>query len=129
MVQLNILSGKQAGRQTLVRRFPFRVGRAAGNDLQLEDDGVWDEHLTLEFPAGEKFVVRTAPGALAALNHQPLQSATLRNGDLLGLGSVQLQFWLAATRQRGLRWREALVWALLAAVTLVQLGLIYRLNR
>ena len=129
MVQLNILTGKQAGRQMLVRHFPFRVGRTAGNDLQLEDDGVWDEHLTLEFPAAEKFVARTAPGALAALNHQPLQTATLRNGDLLGLGSVQLRFWLAATRQRGLRLREALVWALLAAVTLVQLGLVYRLNR
>jgi pSer/pThr/pTyr-binding forkhead associated (FHA) protein len=113
----------------LVRRFPFRVGRAAGSDLQLEDDGIWDEHLVLEFPGAEKFVMRTAPGAMAVINHQPLQTATLRNGDLLGLGSVKLQFWLAATRQRGLRLREALVWALLAAVTLVQLGLIYRLNR
>ena len=45
MVQLNILSGKKAGTRTVARHFPFRIGRAAGNELQLEDDGVWDQHL------------------------------------------------------------------------------------
>ena len=39
MVQLGILTGKQAGNQMIVRRFPFRIGRAPGNHLRLDDDG------------------------------------------------------------------------------------------
>jgi len=118
MVQLSILSGKMAGRQTRVRRFPFSIGRAADSDLPLDDDGVWERHLTLEFQPPDKIVMQTAAGALVTLN-----------GDLLTLGSVRLQFWLAPTRQRSLKLRESLVWTLLAVVTLTQLGLIYWLSR
>ena len=50
------------------------------------------------------------------VNHQPVQTALLRNGDVITLGSVKLRFWLAAAQQRGLRLREGFVWALLAAV-------------
>jgi len=128
MVQLCILSGKKAGNQTVVRRFPFSIGRSAGNDLLLDDDGIWEKHLTLEFQGREQFVVQTAAGALVALNQQSVQSAPLRNGDILSLGSVKLQFWLAATSQRSLKLRESMVWSLLAAVTAAQLALIYWLS-
>lgn len=124
MIQLNVLSGKKAGNQTVVRRFPFRVGRAPGNHLQLEDDGVWDRHLALEFQGGG-FNLVVAPDALAAVNGEPFQNQTLRNGDIITLGSVKLQFWLAAARQRGLRLRELFVWTLIAAVTVGQFALIY----
>jgi hypothetical protein len=53
----------------------------------------------------------------------------LRNGDRLGLGSVQLRFWLAETRQRGLRVREGLAWSCVVVVTLGQLALLYWLLR
>ena len=129
MVQLSILSGKMAGRQTRVRRFPFSIGRAADSDLPLDDDGVWERHLTLEFQPPDKIVMQTAAGALVNLNQAPTLDGSLRNGDLLTLGSVRLQFWLAPTRQRSLKLRESLVWTLLAVVTLTQLGLIYWLSR
>ncbi len=129
MVQLNILSGKKAGTQAAARRFPFRIGRAAGNELQLEDDGVWDRHLALDFTRQNGFTLSTAPNALATVNGEPVQTATLRNGDVIALGSARLQFWLAAARQRSLRLREAFVWVLLIAVTLVQFALIYWLIR
>jgi pSer/pThr/pTyr-binding forkhead associated (FHA) protein len=128
MVQFNILSGKMAGNQTIVRHFPFRVGRSDSNDLKLDDDGVWNEHLTLDFSTGEKYVVQAATGALVSVNHENLKTGTLRNGDLISVGSVKIQFWLAATHQRSLKLRETLVWGLLAAVTLFQLLLIYQLN-
>jgi pSer/pThr/pTyr-binding forkhead associated (FHA) protein len=127
MVELHILAGKQAGSQSVVRRFPFRIGRAGGNDLQLTDDGAWDQHLTLEFHRREGFRLVTAPNALVMVNSKPAESALLRNGDLITIGSVKLQFWLAAARQRGLRSREGFVWALLLAVLLGQFALIYRL--
>ena len=129
MVQFNILTGKKAGAQPAARRFPFRVGRAPGNDLQLDDDGIWDQHLTLDFNRQKGFTLATAPNALVTVNGSPVQTAILRNGDLITLGSAKLQFWLAAARQRGLRLREAFVWVLLAAVTATQFALIYWLIR
>jgi len=125
MVQLNILSGKKAGTQAVARRFPFRIGRAAGNELQLEDEGVWDRHLELEFSGQKGFTLLTATNALAAVNNEPVQTVMLRNGDVITIGSARLQFWLVAARQRSLRLREAFVWILLVAVTAVQFALIY----
>ena len=48
MVQLRILSGQMAGDVQVVRRFPFHVGRAADNDLCLDDGG----HLGSSLHAG-----------------------------------------------------------------------------
>jgi len=129
MIQLNILSGKKAGTQTVARHFPFRIGRAAGSNLQLDDDGVWHQHLVLEFQKQEGFKLATAPNALATVNNEPVQSKILRNGDTITIGSVKIQFWLATARQRGLRLREGFVWALLVSVTLGQFALIYWLIR
>jgi hypothetical protein len=129
MIQFNILSGKKAGTHTAARFFPFHIGRASGNELLLDDDGIWDQHLTLEFNRKEGFLLKVAPNALAAVNELSLHESRLRNGDIITLGSVRLQFWLAAARQRGLRLREGFFWALLACVTLAQFVLIYRLLR
>ena len=129
MIQLNILSGKKAGTQTAARHFPFRIGRAADNELQLEDDGVWDQHLTLEFQPQSGFNLTTAPKALATVNTAPVQNAVLRNGDTITVGSVKIQFWLAAARQGSLLVRESFVWALLALVTVFQFVLLYWLIR
>jgi len=38
MIQLNILSGRRRALQSAARRFPFRIGRASGNELQLDGD-------------------------------------------------------------------------------------------
>ena len=129
MIELHILAGKKAGSQSVVRRFPFCIGRADGNDLQLTDEGMWDQHLTLEFHRREGFKLTAAQNALVMINHQPVRVAPLRNGDVITLGSAKLQFWLAAARQRGLWLRERFVWVLLAAVVLGQFVLIYRLIR
>ena len=129
MIQLNILSGKKAGTQTVARHFPFRIGRAAGSNLQLDDDGVWNQHLVLEFQKQEGFKLATASNTLATVNNEPVQSKILRNGDTITIGSVKIQFWLATARQRGLRLREGFVWALLVSVTLGQFALIYWLIR
>ena len=125
MIQLSILSGKKAGGQTVARHFPFHIGRAVGNELQLEDDGVWDRHLTLEFQPESGFTLATVSNALASVNSRPVQTAVLRNGDLITLGSVQLQFWLDAARRRALLAGELVGWGLLVLVTLGQLTLIY----
>ncbi len=127
MIQLKILSGQTAGDTLVVRRFPFRIGRAPENDLRLEAPGVWDQHLTLEFDPSAGFRLHAAPDACATINAEPEQSARLRNGDVIAFGSAKIQFWLAAPLQRGLRLREFSVWLLLAGITAFQFFLIYRL--
>jgi hypothetical protein len=129
MIQLCVLSGKQAGTQTTARHFPFCIGRAAQNDLQLDDEGVWDQHLLLEFQKPEGFRLTISASALAIVNGEPAKNEILRNGDIITLGSAKLQFWLAAAQQRGLCLRESFVWALLLFVTLGQFVLIYWLIR
>jgi len=49
----------------------------------------------------------------------------LRSGDVIEAGSLKLQFWLSETRQAGLRLREGLTWAAIAAISLGQIALIY----
>jgi pSer/pThr/pTyr-binding forkhead associated (FHA) protein len=129
MIQLNVLSGKKAGARTVARRFPFHIGRATGNELQLDDDGVWDRHLTLEFQREAGFTLTTASNALVSVNNRSVQTSLLRNGDLITLGSVRLQFWLGAARQQDFRAGEFFVWTLVVAVTLAQFSLIYWLIR
>jgi predicted component of type VI protein secretion system len=129
MVQFRILSGPQAGTQWVARRFPVRVGRADANDLQLEEDGVWDRHFEVDFDRADGFVLKAQPNAIVSVNQQPVQTTRLRNGDSIEIGSVRLQFWLGEVRQRGLRPREWFVWALIATVSLGEVALVYWLLR
>lgn len=125
MVQLRILSGKKAGTQWSARRFPVRIGRSAANGLQLEEDGVWDEHFDLIFDRAGGFVLTACPDALVTVNHEPVQTARLRNGDSIEVGAVRMRFWLGETRQRGLRLREWFVWTLIVAVSAGEIAIIY----
>lgn len=129
MLQLSILSGRKAGVSWVSRRFPVRIGRALGADLRFEEDGVWDEHLKIDLQGTEGFLLSTQGDALASVNGQPVRQTLLRNGDTIEIGSLQFQFWLAQTRQTGLRLREALTWIGIAAISLSQIALIYWLLR
>jgi pSer/pThr/pTyr-binding forkhead associated (FHA) protein len=125
MVDLRVLSGKKAGTSWVARRFPVRIGRSPDSDLQIDDPGVWDQHLKIELRRGQGFVLSTQGDALASVNAQRVQETVLRNGDTIEIGASKLQFWLGQTRQRGLRLREWLTWSALAAICLGQIALIY----
>jgi pSer/pThr/pTyr-binding forkhead associated (FHA) protein len=124
MVQLRILSGSQAGGLQAVRHFPFHVGRAADNDLCLDGPGIWDYHFMLDLKPNDGFAMQTFDEAFATVNDQQQTSTRLRHGDVISFGSVKVQFWLAPPGQRGLRFRELAVWALILTVTLGQLALL-----
>lgn len=128
MVQLKILSGKMAGTERVARHFPFRIGRSPAADLQLEEDGVWDQHVELAFDAASGFVLSTHSNALATINGHAFREVILRNGDALEIGALKICFWLAETRQTSLRLREWLTWAALVLITAGQVVLIYRLS-
>jgi len=125
MIQFRILSGKKAGSTCVGHRFPLRLGRASSSDLQFEDDGIWDQHLRFEFNPAEGVVLQVEPGALAAVNGQPMERVLLRNGDTIDMGSLRLRFWLGETRQGSLRFREWFTWLGIAGVSLGQIALVY----
>lgn len=129
MIQFQFLSGKQAGHRWVARRFPVRIGRSAVNDLALEAEGVWDNHCEVRLDPAEGFVIAAQPDALLTVNHEPVQSVRLRNGDSVELGSVRLRFWLADPAARTFRLAETFVWALAAAVCAGQIALISWLLR
>ena len=129
MIQLAILSGKTAGTRWETRRFPVRVGRSAHCNLQLEENGVWDEHFEINLNPAAGFVLEAKSDALVIANHQPIQHTVLGNGDIIEIGAVKLQFWLGETSQRGLKFREMFFWALILAVCASQIALIYWLVR
>jgi predicted component of type VI protein secretion system len=124
VVQLQIVSGQQAGLLWEARRFPIRVGRAPGNDLQLEDEGIWEEHFQISSDPETGFNLTACGSAIVAVNQTPVSAARLRNGDEITAGAAKLAFRLSETRQRSLGLREALVWALVVGVSLGQLTLI-----
>ncbi len=129
MVEFKIQSGAKAGTSWVTRRFPVRIGRSASADLQLAEDGVWDQHLQLDFEPATGLILRAHPQAPAAVDGQSFQETVLRNGATIEFGSVKLRFWLSEAPQAGLRVREWLTWAAIAAISLAQIGLIYWLIR
>ena len=127
MVELSILSGKQAGSTAVARRFPFRVGRASQADLRLDDEGIFDRHFELRLQKSEGFALVVQPDAYAAVNGQSTQHKILKAGDVISAGSVRLGFALAPAAPRSLRLREGLVWTGLALLCLAQIAIIYLL--
>jgi pSer/pThr/pTyr-binding forkhead associated (FHA) protein len=125
VVQLKILSGKKAGAMHVVRRFPVRIGRAESSELRLEEEGVWERHLVLSLDSDTGFSLKTEPNALARVNGQPVAEAVLRNGDTIELGLVRMQFWLSPARQSGLLLKEILSWAVIGAVFLSQIAILF----
>jgi len=127
VIELHVLNGPKAGARIIARRLPFFVGRAPSDHLVLEDDGVWERHLTLRCQ-GESLLLTAGPEAFVALNGEQVREAALKNGDLLDVGSVKLRFGLSPTRQHPLWLRESLTWAALALLSLGQIALIYFLS-
>ena len=128
MIQLHILSGNQAGGEIVVRHFPFLIGRG-GAHLPLEDAGVWERHVQIDFTRGEGFTFSAQSEAGVIVNGAPAAAGLLRNGDLLELGAARLRIWLTRTQQPSLRWRESLTWASLLALLVVQAALVWWLLR
>lgn len=125
MIQLDLLSGSKAGHRTVVRQFPFRVGRSPHNQLRIEDAGVWEDHLEFSVRPEEGFVLTVSPETATLLNGERVQTVVLRNGDIIDAGSVKIRFGLSTNRQTALKLRETITWIALAALCFAQVALIY----
>lgn len=124
MVQLRVLNGSRAGTAHATSRFPCTIGRSTGDDLQLVEPGIWENHLQLDLqvPAGFR-LCRLGQGR-ASVNGAEFDELVLHNGDVIELGAVKVQFWLAEVRQSDNRVRETLVWLGLGTLVLLEVALI-----
>ena len=128
MVQIQILNGAKAGTRWVAGPLPFSVGRSAEDSLRLDDAGVWEHHCRVELREDHRAALVAAPDALTAVNGQPTQDIVLRNGDIIELGSLRLQFGFTPTSHRSLRLREITTWVAFALLALTQVALIYLLS-
>ena len=125
LAQLQFLSGQPRRHYIWPDEFPVRLGRGGDCALRIEEEGVWEHHVTIELDDENRFQLKRISDASVMVNDEPMtDDQPLVNGDVLGLGSVKLQFWLGTVQQQRLSTREAAVWALLAAVTAVQVCLL-----
>lgn len=125
MVQFTSLTGRTAGTSWVIRRLPACLGRSPHCQVQLPDDGVWDQHAQVRLVDRCQVALTVLGQARAYVNGQPIQQTRLRNGDVVELGAAKLLFSLSPTQPRRLVWRELLSWLGLAAVAVGQAALIY----
>lgn len=118
-----------AGTPWVARRFPVRIGRATESHLRSEEAGVWERHAILESDLARGFLLKAQGEALVRVNGQTVPESALRNGDLIELGSLKLQFWLAPAVQTRLRFGEIVAWSTIVLVTAGQVALLYYLLR
>ncbi len=124
MVRLRVLNGSRAGADHTVSQFPCTIGRASNDDLQLTEPGVWENHLQLDLQSPGGFRVSRLGQGRASVNGAEFDELILHNGDVIELGAVKLQFWLAEVRQSDNRVREILVWLGLGLLILGEVLLI-----
>ena len=129
MIQLKVLSGSTAGTEVVARRFPFSVGRNTSCNLIITDPGVWDEHFQIDLTAPDGFYLTTMSNTSVVIDGTPIQTALLRNGQTIEIGTTKILFGFTATKQKGLALREWLTWTALIALSLGQIALIYKLLR
>jgi len=121
MVQLCVHKPGQAGApQPDICEFPCTIGRAATDTLRLNEPGVWDHHLQLDLQVPDGFRLRRLGQGRACVNGAEFDDLILRNGDVVELGAVKVQFWLSAVIQRGMWLRELLTWLGLGVLAVLQ---------
>jgi len=128
VLQLQLLSGHRRGAVFHFTHFPVRAGRGADLELPLDEPGVWQRHFLIDWRA-EGLVLEVEPQALLSIHDAPVQSALLRNGDIITVGALKIRFSLSPVRQSSLKLREWLTWIALGVLCLGQVALVYWLIR
>jgi hypothetical protein len=125
VVQLQILSAPWTGHCWSPSRFPAWVGRSPQADFVIEEEGVWEWHFQIDLDPVHGVVLHPNPEAFTAVDGYPAVAASLRNGDVIEVGSVKMRFGLSPTRPGNLSFREVITWIALGALCLGQIALIY----
>ncbi|MBI5393931.1 MAG: FHA domain-containing protein [Verrucomicrobia bacterium] len=109
--QLIIESGQRAGQCVQPPGNAYTIGRDAGNDLRLVEDGVSGRHCELQVTRAGVMLrdCRSTNGVF--VNHQRVEEARLHRGDVIELGGARLRFEYLIAVPGVHRRRTPLFWA------------------
>src|SRR5579872_1995592 len=87
---LIVLAGESLGKMFRLERREVVIGRAAGTDVRLQDDGVSRRHARIVLLGGQLCIedLESANGTL--VNGERVRSALLRDGDKIQVGSTTI---------------------------------------
>ncbi len=89
---VTVLSGPKEGRSFIITKPTTTIGRDELADIPLfGDPNVTKQHAYL-LMQDNNVSVQSASGVVVSVNNSPTQSATLKDGDLLGVGRFHLRF-------------------------------------
>lgn len=125
MVELRILSGRRSSEVISLTALPFRIGRATGADLTLKEPGVWERHCRIEADEPLGFRIVAEGDAIVSFDGKPTHQRRLRNGESFECGSIRIRFLVTAADRRPGQLGAVLTWSLLAAVLVIELGLLW----
>ena len=125
MVQVELLAGRKSKSSLVFPRLPVRVGRAPDCQLQLVDEGVWDEHALITLRPREGFFIAATSSGTVLINGEAVHEAHLANGDVVTVGAAQFRFGFTPPSPKAMWPRELLTWAGLGGLGLGQGLLIY----
>jgi hypothetical protein len=89
---LRMLSGPGKERVFTMRAAITTLGRGTDNDLVLDSTDVSRYHARIEFVGGQWRLLDLGSTNGTKVNGQPVQSATLRHGDKIDIGTIQMEF-------------------------------------
>lgn len=116
-----------ADTETVIRHFPFRIGRASDADLSVTITGVWEHHATVQLDQGRPVLLADGDAALI-VNGERVSRHPLKSGDLIELGAARWRISLAFANQKAAAFPQAAFWLALAALFAAQVVAIYRLT-
>jgi len=90
--QLIIENGQRAGQRVRPSDNPFTIGRDAGNDLRLVEDGVSGRHCEMRVTRAGVMIRDNRSTNGVFVNGQRVEEARLHRGDVIELGGARLRF-------------------------------------
>jgi hypothetical protein len=124
MFCLTVVQGKQQGHSVSIDRYPFVIGKNQEAQLRLSDPGIWDNHLAIELTVGESPTIKRIGDGSISVNSDPIENATLRNGDIITIGAAQLRFNSAPAKRKSLVFQNSASWIAMILVVILEIFLV-----
>jgi pSer/pThr/pTyr-binding forkhead associated (FHA) protein len=86
------VSGSYRGKELVLDRSPIRLGRAGGNDIEIDHPSVSKRHLRLHLDSGTWKVMDAESRNGVRVNGEPYAAIGLRHGDILEIGHLRFAF-------------------------------------
>ncbi|MBI2341549.1 MAG: FHA domain-containing protein [Deltaproteobacteria bacterium] len=109
-VRFRFVEGEKVGREVLVTRDTFFIGRNLNNNLVLDDRSVSRKHAVLNFVNGEYTLSDLNSFKGVEVNGKEVKEAVLHSGDRVRIGATVLEFLEADSASPPAKRRKKWIW-------------------